>query len=135
MRVHQISAKRAASHRGWTLVELVVVILLVAVGILIATVSVYRGKAAADELACQDNMRAIHSSLEIYYTKHHRTYPADQAAFEAFVQDRAYFTEELRCPLDDEHSLHYQYSYDATNPGSKGITITCPIADSGHGSL
>ena len=79
---------------------MVVVILLVAVGILIATVSVYRGKAAADELACQDNMRAIHSGLEIYFAKNHRTYPADQAAFEAFLRDRAYFTEEPRCPLD-----------------------------------
>ena len=135
MPVHQKSPERAAFRRGWTLVELVVVILLVAVGILIATVSVYRGKAAADELACQDNMRAIHSSLEIYFTKNHRTYPADQAAFEVFLQDRAYFTEELRCPLDEEHTLHYQYSYDATNPGPEGITITCPIADSGHGSL
>lgn len=135
MWAQQTPKKRAGSRRGWTLFELVVVILLVAVGILIATVSVYRGKAAADELACQDNMRAIHYSLEIYFTKNHRTYPADQAAFEAFVQDRAYFTEELRCPLDEEQSGHYQYSYDATNPGPEGITITCPITDSGHGSL
>jgi len=135
MRAHQTPEKRAGSRRGWTLFELVVVILLVAVGILIATVSVYRGKAAADELACQDNMRAIHSALGIYFTKNHRNYPADQAAFEAFLQDRAYFTEELRCPRDATRSLHYQYSRSATNPGPEGITITCPVAGSGHGSL
>jgi prepilin-type N-terminal cleavage/methylation domain-containing protein len=136
--------KRGAgrSHRGWTLAELLAVILLAAVLMLIATLSVYRGKAAADELACQDNMRAIHSALEIYWTKHkdsvtgEHIYPANQAAFEQFLQDRAYFSDgEPRCPLDDDREYHYHYSYDpVTNPGPEGITITCPVPDSGHGS-
>ena len=127
---------------GWTLSELLSVILLAAVLTLIATLSVYRGKAAADELACQDNMRAIHSALQIYWTKnrdsvtHEHVYPADQAAFEQFLADPAYFPEEPRCPLDDENSHHYLYAYDAVaNPGPEGITITCPVEDSGHGSL
>ncbi len=52
------------------------------------------------------------------------------------MQDPAYFTEEPRCPLDDEDAYHYQYLYDAAaNPGPEGITITCPVPDSGHGSL
>jgi len=135
MRAHQKPERAAGSRRGWTLFELVVVILLVAVGILIATVSVYRGKAAADELACQDNMSAIHSALEIYWTKNNRTYPTDQAAFEQFLQDRAYFEQEPRCPLDDDGEYHYIYTYDpALNPGPEGITISCPVLDSAHGS-
>jgi len=138
-------AKAVPSRRrcsGWTLPELLAVILLAAVVLLIATLSVYRGKAAADELACQDNMRAIHSALEIYWTKNRDSvtnehiYPVDQAAFEQFLGDRAYWPEEPRCPLDDDNSHHYLYAYDAVaNPGPEGITITCPVADSGHGSL
>jgi len=119
-----------------------VVILLAAVLMLVATLSVYRGKAAADELACQDNMRAIHSALQIYWTKNRdpvsqeHVYPADQAAFEAFLQDPTYFVEEPRCPLDENGEHHYQYSYDpSTDPGPEGVVITCPVADSGHGSL
>jgi type II secretory pathway pseudopilin PulG len=130
------------SESGWTLPELLGVILLAAVVLLIATLSVYRGKAAADELACQDNVGAIHSALNIYWTKNRdavtqeRTYPADQAAFEQFLQDPAYFLEEPRCPLDDEGAYHYQYSYDAaTDPSPEGIAITCPVPDSGHSSL
>jgi len=130
------------SRAGWTLPELLAVILLAAVVLLIATLSIYRGKAAADELACQDNMRAIHSALQIYWTKNRdsvteeRIYPVDQAAFEQFLGDPAYWPEEPRCPLDDENSHHYLYAYDAVaNPGPEGITITCPVADSGHGSL
>ena len=123
-------------HRGWTLPELIAVILLVAAIILIGLLSVGRGKATADELACQDNMRAIHSALEIYWTKNNRTYPADQTAFEQLLQDPAYFTEEPRCPLDDNGAYHYTYTYDpATDPGPEGITISCPVPGSGHGSL
>jgi len=128
-------------RRGWTLPELLAVILLAAVIMLVATLSVYRGKAAADELACQDNMRAIHSGLQIYWTKHRDTvtgehiYPVDQAAFEQFLGDRSYFPDEPRCPLDRDLALHYQYSRDPADPGPEGITITCPVADSDHGSL
>jgi type II secretory pathway pseudopilin PulG len=132
----------AGSESGWTLAELLGVILLAAVLLLIATLSVYRGKAAADELACQDNMRAIHSALQIYWTKNRdpvtqeHTYPVDQAAFEQFLQDPAYFPEEPHCPLDDDGTYHYQYSYDAaSDPGPESVTITCPVPHSGHGSL
>ena len=128
--------------RGWTFPELVAVILVAAVLILIGALSVARGKMTADELACQDNMRAIHSALQIYWTKHRdpvtneHTYPANQAAFEQFLQDRAYFPEEPRCPVDEKGEYHYRYSYDpAANPGPEGIVINCPVPDSGHGSL
>lgn len=136
------AVRTQALRGGWTLPELLGVILVAAVLMLIATLSVYRGKAAADELACQDNIRAIHSALQIYWTKNRdpvteeRTYPVDQTAFEQFLQDPAYFPEELHCPLDNDGAYHYQYSYDAAvNPGPEGITITCPVPNSGHGSL
>ena len=128
-------------RRGWTFIELLVVLGLLAVALLIAGLSVYRGKSAADQLTCQDNMRAIGSALEVYYVKNNRTYPADQAAFEAFLQSRTYFgassaasavADELRCPLDDNHAYHYQYS---RNPTTGVITITCPVPDSGHGTM
>lgn len=119
---------------GWTLVELLAVVLLLAAVLLVASLSVYRGKAAADELACADHMRAIHSALEIYWAKHYRAYPADQAAFEQFLQDPVYFPEVPRCPLDTAGDLYYHYAYDPA-AGPEGIVITCPVAGSGHGSL
>ena len=128
--------RSSARCRGVTFLELIAVVLLVSVVILIALFSVGRGKATADELACQDNMRAIHSALEIYWTKNDRTYPADQAAFEQFLRDPAYFTEEPRCPLDEDRATHYLYTYDpATDSGPEGITLTCPMPGSGHGSI
>lgn len=138
---NRTTSYRRRGARGWTLPELLAVILLAAVLMLIATLSVYRGKAAADELACQDKMRAIKSGLDIYWMKHkdpvtgQHYYPASQTEFDQFLQDRAYFPEEPRCPLDDAGSYHYQYSLDPLNPVPEGITVTCPVPDSGHGSL
>jgi type II secretory pathway pseudopilin PulG len=136
-RYNRIGTSRwARQSPGWTFPELLTVVLLIAVVMGIAALSVYRGKAAASELACQDNMGAIHSALQIYWTKNGRTYPPDQAAFELFLCDRTYFTEEPRCPLDDAGNYHYQYSYNpAVDPGPEGIVITCPVSHSGHGSM
>lgn len=127
---------------GFTLPEVLAVLALLAVTMLIGALAIGRAKAAADEMACQDNMRAIHSALHAYWAKNvdpvtdEHSYPADQAAFEAFLQDPAYFTEEPRCPLDEDGVHHYQYAYDpSVDPGPEGITITCPVPDSGHGSM
>ncbi len=130
------SRGQARCRQGITIPELLAVTLLIAVVILIGAISLARGKAGGDQLGCQDNMRAIHSSLQTFYTKNGRTYPADQQAFEEWLSAPAYFTEEPRCPLDDEAAYHYLYSYDpATDPGPEGITITCPVPGSGHGSI
>jgi len=118
-----------------TLPELMAVIALVAVLLLIGLLSVHRGRQAAKKLACQDNMEAIHAALEIYWTKNDRTYPADQTVFEQFLEDRVYFPEELRCPLDDDGTHPYGYSYHPlTNPGPEGVTISCSMPASEHGS-
>jgi prepilin-type N-terminal cleavage/methylation domain-containing protein len=130
------SRLEGADRSGWTLIELLAVIILAAVVVLIGTLSVYRGKVMSEELACQDNMRAIHSSLQIYWEKNGRTYPANQAAFEQFLRSRSYFPDgELHCPQDAPRSLHYRYRYTPTaNPVPGDVIITCPVAKSGHGS-
>ncbi len=139
--LHGKIADRPARGGGFTFAELMVVVALVAVALLIAGLSVMRGRRAAADLACRDNMQAIRSALEVYYVKNHRTYPADQAEFEDFLRSPTYFAktsqtaaegEEPRCPLDRDHSYHYLYQRD---PATGRITITCPVPDSGHGSL
>jgi len=125
------------SRCGWTLVELLAVIVVAGAALLIGSLSVYRGKVMSEQLTCQDSMRAIHSTLQIYWEKNSRTYPANQAAFEQFLKSPAYFPDgELHCPQDQDLSLHYQYHYTASaNPVPGDISITCPVTGSGHGPL
>ena len=121
---------------GWTLVELLAVIILAAVVLLIGSLSVYRGKVMSEQLACQDNMQAIHSALQIYWEKNSRTYPPSQAAFEQFLQSSTYFPDgELHCPQDANRTLHYRYSYTVkSNPVPGDVVLSCPVTGSGHGS-
>ncbi len=132
-----IEARKYKRARGWTLIELLVVILLAAVLVLIGSLSVYRGREMSEQLTCQDNMDGIHSMLQVYWEKNGRTYPADQAAFEQFLQNRTYFPEgEPHCPKDADETEHYQYAYTPTaDPVPGDVVITCPIAGSGHGSM
>ena len=138
----QVSSLRHCKRRGFSLIELMAVIVVAAALILIGALSVYRGMVTSQELTCKDNMRAIHSALQIYWEKNRdpvtqeHIYPRDQAAFEQFLGDGAYFPHELRCPRDRDNAYHYQYSYNpSTKPGPEGIVITCPVAESGHGSI
>jgi hypothetical protein len=111
--------------------------ILVAVVVLIGSLSVYRGQALSQQLTCQDNMRAIHSALQIYWEKNARTYPPSQAAFQQFLASPVYFPEgELCCPLDTGRSRHYVYSYTPhANPVPGDVVIGCPVPESGHGSM
>ena len=122
---------------GWTFVELLTVMILVAVVLLIGSLSVYRGQNMSEQLACQDNMRAIHSALQIYWEKNSRTYPPNQSAFNQFLASPTYFVEgELHCPQDADKSRHYTYTYTPNaNPVPGDVKITCPVAGSGHGSM
>jgi len=126
---------RGAGSRGWTFVESLAVIALAGAALVVGALSVHRGRVASEQLACQDQMRAIRSALEIYWAREGRSYPADQAQFERFLQDRAYFLQEPRCPGDEQQSRHYRYTRRASDPGPEGITITCPAPGSGHGSV
>ncbi len=122
---------------GWTLVELLAVIVLVAVVLLIGGLSVYRGQRMSEQLTCQDNMRAIHSALQIYWEKNARTYPPTQAAFDQFLAGPAYFPDgEPRCPQDTARALHYTYAYTPhPYPVPGDVVLTCPVQWSGHGSM
>jgi type II secretory pathway pseudopilin PulG len=117
--------------------EALAVIALIAVVLLIGAVSVYAGRRAAELRTCQDQMHAIQAELQNYYARNSRQYPADQTAFNQFLQNRTYFSSgEPHCPWDEAKATHYTYQYNpAVNSSAEGIKILCPVPKSGHGSV
>ena len=130
-------ARPLFNARGWTMAEALAVIALVAVVLLIGAVSVYAGKRAAELRQCQDQMHALQAELQNYYAQHSHQYPADQTAFNQFLQDRTYFPSgEPHCPWDAAKATHYTYQYNpAVNSSAEGIKILCPVPKSDHGSV
>jgi len=69
--------QRTNNQKGFTLVELMVVVVII--GILIAiAVPIYRNiQTNAEENACKANIRTIEGVLEVYKADGHETYPDD----------------------------------------------------------
>ena len=65
------------SERGFTLVEIMIVVAIIALLAAIAIPNVLRGRTSANESAAIGNMRALVSSLEMYRSTNNR-YPQDE---------------------------------------------------------
>jgi len=87
--------------KGFTLVELMIVVVII--GILIAiAIPVYNSIQSNAELrACQANQRTIQSQMEVYKANNSGTAPAI-----SFINDTAYFVETPTCPSGGAYSIN-----------------------------
>jgi type II secretion system protein G len=77
--------KRTA-ERGFTLVEIMIVVAIIALLAAIAIPNVLRGRATANETAAIGNVRALISSLEMYRSVY-QAYPSTAAGWDAAMYD------------------------------------------------
>ena len=109
--------QRTNNQKGFTLVELMVVVVII--GILVAiAVPVYRNiQNNAAENACAANIRTIEGVLEVYKADTNTTtYPAD---LNTLVP--AYIKAIPTCPTNASDGSSVAYTYNSTNG-----TVTCP---------
>jgi type II secretion system protein G len=119
-----------AGERGFTLIELMVVVSIIAIlaGILIP--NFVNARAQAQTAACESNLRSIATSLELYYTDN-QVYPT---ASGASVQPTlltangvAYLDNTPKDPAAQTASATYTLTTTQATGGSPAsYTITCP---------
>lgn len=97
--LQNLMRKMKKDNKGFTLVELMIVVVII--GILIAiAIPVYSSiQTNAERRACQANMRTILSQIEVYKAENNGVAPtADAAAFTAFLGSTTYFAQTPVCP-------------------------------------
>lgn len=62
------------SERGFTLVEMAAVLLIISVLLLLLVPSMTDGKSRADSVSCEGSVRIVESEINLYYAEH-KSYP------------------------------------------------------------
>lgn len=65
-------------EKGFTLVEMAAVLLIISVLLLLLVPSMSEGKSRADSVSCEGSVRIVESEINLYYAEH-KTYPESLA--------------------------------------------------------
>lgn len=112
------------AQRGFTLLEMMIVVAIIAIlaGILIPNFT--RARAQAATSGCMANEKMIATALELYFTDH-QAYPPAGNVDQSFVQSMSGYLNQI--PVDPAAGAGHYYSYSTASDG--GVTtyaIICP---------
>jgi prepilin-type N-terminal cleavage/methylation domain-containing protein len=71
--------------KGFTLVEIIIVVIIITILALIAIPNMLRANVTSNEANAIANLRSIYTALQIYYTSNNKTYPEELADLEDYV--------------------------------------------------
>lgn len=121
------------NRRGFTLVELLVVLLIVAALAGIAWPLIRSGVRSADKAACLSNLRQVGTGLELYLQEHGQTMPEleagrrsrneDVPVLETALIDYVENERVFECPADSEQFARSGSSY-LWNTTQNGLHVT-----------
>jgi len=114
------------SERGFTLIEMMIVVAIIAILVSILVPNFMRARAQAQTAACEANLKEIATALELYQTDH-EAYP-DVTALTDVTNTEPNLGSYLRqTPIDPVAPTgFYQYETTGYDTGSATYTIVCP---------
>ena len=117
---------RYEGERGFTLIEMMIVVAIIAILVAILVPNFMRARAQAQTAACEANLKEIATALELYQTDH-QAYP-NVTSLTAVTNQEPNIGSYLRqTPIDPVAPTgNYQYSIANPTSGSASYTIQCP---------
>jgi type II secretion system protein G len=114
------------SERGFTLIEMMIVVAIIAILVAIMMPNLMRARAQAQTAACEANLREIATALELYQTDH-ESYPTTSGPTNVTSTDPNLGSYIRQTPIDPVNPSGF-YQYQVTNPtsGDASYTIICP---------
>lgn len=111
-------------QRGFTLIEMMIVVAIIAILVSILVPNLMRARSQAQTAACEGNLKEIATALELYETDHD-TYP-QSGNVDASNTDLLPYVQQV--PVDPAAGPGKPYTFAVTTPdnGPASYTITCP---------
>ncbi|HEY9085234.1 MAG TPA: type II secretion system protein [Candidatus Tyrphobacter sp.] len=115
---------RNERERGFTLIEMMIVVAIIAILVTILVPNFMRARAQAQTAACEGNLKEIATALELYQTDHD-AYPQSGNVDASNTDLQPYLQQ---TPVDPAAGPGKPYTFVVSNDGtgSPSYTITCP---------
>lgn len=114
------------NERGFTLIEMMIVVAIIAILVAILVPNFMRARAQAQTAACEANLKEIATALELYQTDH-QEYPDTPGATDATATDANLGQYLRQTPIDPVNPAgFYQYQVANYASGTASYSIICP---------
>lgn len=113
-------------QQGFTLVEMMIVVAIIAILVAVLMPNFIRARAQAQTASCMMNLKEIATALELYQTDNDRYPAATNQALDG--SDASLLPYLKQVPVDPAAGPGEYYEYTVTNPtaGDASYTIVCP---------
>lgn len=118
--------RRKSEQRGFTLVEMMIVVAIIAMLVLILVPNFVRARAQAQTASCMMNLKEIATALELYQADNDRYPTASNQPLDGSDPNLLPYVKQV--PVDPVAGPAAYYEYTTRNPsaGDASYTIVCP---------